>query len=104
MTKSIAALAIFSSLLTSCAFTFDKAGPGGIVTSTTDALMVDNSVRSIRQGEACSRNILGLVVYGDASVEAAKVNSGIGKIAVANTDFFSILGIYASACTVVKGE
>jgi hypothetical protein len=65
-------------------------------------------------GEACSRNLLGIYAWGDASIAAAtrsalaSADSQAGDatmIADVKIDYriFSILGIYSSFCTQVSG-
>ena len=99
-------LIILSSVLvmTSCVTTLNRSGAGLIMTQTRDVMFVDNNVKPLKKGEACSHRVLAIVAFGDASMEAAKDNARISKIAIADTDYFNILGIYGKACTVVKGE
>ena len=91
--------------LTSCGQT--KSGvTGGLITSWKDTISgsVDNSVRVTKSGEACSKNILGIVATGDSSVEAAKKNGRISNVSYADTNYMSILGLFQKGCTVVKGN
>jgi len=55
-------------------------------------------------GEACASSILGIVATGDASIEAARRNGGITSIASVDEKASSILGIYATYCTIVRGK
>lgn len=57
-----------------------------------------------KTGESCASSILGVVGIGDASVSAAKAAGGITQVAHVDHDNFSILGLYASSCTVVVGQ
>ena len=57
-----------------------------------------------KTGEACISSILGLVATGDASVEAAKKAGGITQIAYIDHDQFSVVGVYATSCTIVHGQ
>jgi TRL-like protein family len=91
-------------LLVNCGATGNKSGAGILYTETIDPLFVDNNVKSTKKGRACSERILALFAHGDASIGAAKVNGNITKIAVANTEYYNIMGIYGEACTVVTGE
>jgi hypothetical protein len=97
-------LLVLAFSLSACAPTFNRSGPGIIVTQTKDAQFVDNSVRSVKKGEACSQRILSVVAFGDASVEAAKSAASISKVATMDTEYFNILGVYGRACTVVTGQ
>lgn len=57
-----------------------------------------------KTGEACISSILGVVATGDASLEAAKKAGGITTIAHVDHEQFSVLGVYATSCTVVHGQ
>lgn len=79
-------------------------GPGAIVTNTTEGISANNGVTASRKGEACGHNFLGIASVGDSTIEAAKIKSGINNVATVNRDYFSVLGIYAKACTVISGN
>jgi hypothetical protein len=72
----------------------DVQGPG-----TVTGNQVSN-----KTGTATATSILGLFGTGDASIEAAARNGGITKIHHVDYQTKSILGIYATFTTVVKGE
>jgi len=57
-----------------------------------------------KSGEACASSILGIFASGDASISAAKAAGGITQVAHVDHNVSSILGIYASSCTVVVGQ
>ena len=96
---------LISSILTACAGTgLPAVGVGIVVTDTTEALDVNNGVATVRTGEACAQNILGILANGDSSVQAAKSNAGITRVATMDRKYYSILGVYAKVCTVVKGS
>lgn len=57
-----------------------------------------------KRGEACATNLLGLVATGDASIDAAKRNAGITRVASVEQTASRVLGYYARFCTVVRGE
>ncbi len=57
-----------------------------------------------KTGEACISSILGVVATGDASVEAAKKAGGITAVAHVDHEQFSVLGVYATSCTIVHGS
>lgn len=56
-----------------------------------------------KTGRACATNILGLLIQGDMSVEAAKKNGHITQVASIDTDIKSY-AVYAEVCTVVTGR
>lgn len=91
-------------LTSACAMPMPAVGPGIIVTNTTEGVSVNNGVAATRKGEACGKNFLGIASVGDATIEAAKNKSGINNVATVNIEYFSVLGIYAQACTVVSGN
>lgn len=66
-----------------------------------DATSVDEAPK---RGEACQSSVLFLVGSGDASVEAAKRNAGISKVATVDASSFSVLGFYNKYCTIVTGN
>ena len=57
-----------------------------------------------KQGKATAVTILGLLSFGDAGIGEAARNGNIKVVNHADTEFFNILGIYASHTTVVYGE
>jgi len=58
-----------------------------------------------KTGEACATGILGLIAWGDASVDAAKKAGSVTDVASVELKSFSILGsVYATGCTVVFGR
>lgn len=57
-----------------------------------------------KKGEACQTSALGLVASGDASIEAAKKEGGISKVAVIDASSFSLLWFYNRYCTIVQGN
>jgi hypothetical protein len=58
-----------------------------------------------KTGRACATGILGLVAFGDASVDSAKKAGGITSIHSVEYEATGILGfIYTNACTIVHGS
>ncbi|WP_025178473.1 adhesin Lsa14 [Leptospira kirschneri] len=57
-------------------------------------------------GKACSKNILWLVSFGDSSIEAAKADGKITKVASIEYEQLGVLygAIYHKFCTVVTGS
>ena len=106
--KKILLISVLSLFLVSCAGGRTQSGVNaGILYSSwedTISASVDNSIPVVKNGKACSTNILGLVASGDSSVEAAKRNGGVSKVAFADTTYMSVLGIYQEGCTIVKGN
>ncbi|HET8730112.1 MAG TPA: TRL-like family protein [Moraxellaceae bacterium] len=67
-------------------------------------LATGTSVKAGKRGEACAENILGAVAWGDASIDAAKKNGSITRVASVEAIPTRVLGFYARFCTVVHGE
>ncbi len=68
---------------------------------------VDNSVNPTKKGKACMTNILGLISQGDSSVESAKKDGQITKVAFVDTTYkaFQIyVPFFQEGCTVVHGN
>lgn len=79
-------------------------GPqGALITSTTLGVYASETGGS-KTGKACTYSILGLVAFGDGSVENATKDSGIKKVRAIDLSGFSLLGLYAHLCTVVTGD
>jgi len=55
-------------------------------------------------GETCATGILGIVSFGDASVDAAKKEAKVTEQSSVEFRHFSILGIYTQGCTEVHGK
>jgi hypothetical protein len=56
-----------------------------------------------REGKACAQGILG-VATGEATIEKAKVSSGITQVLQVEHTAKNVLGVYAEWCTIVKGS
>ncbi len=85
------------------AFTTNASNFGAWYTDTTTSTAVGGA--SIKKsGSSESMSILGLIAMGDAGAGAAAANGGITKVAVVDTKFMHILGIYAKTTTTVHGE
>lgn len=57
-----------------------------------------------KQGQAKCSNILGLVSVGNCSVDAAAKAGNISQIKSVDTKIWSILGLYTTSTTIVKGN
>lgn len=101
--KQIAAVVLSASLLGGCAV---AASPttGWIYTKVQGPVATGTSSNTAKSGQACATNILGLFATGDASIDAAKKAGGISNVSSVDHDSTSILGLYATFCTLVKGN
>jgi hypothetical protein len=58
-----------------------------------------------KHGESCAGSVLGLVAWGDASIESARKSGDIRSIAEVDYSNFDILGIvYTKTCAIVTGS
>lgn len=67
--------------------------------------VIDNSVRSLKTGKSCTKNILALASFGDSSIDAAKRSAGITRVSHYEREVMTVLAfIYNKGCTIVHGE
>ena len=99
--KSFSGLALL--VLASCNDISTNSGRGAIFTEVKEPVAFSNGVSSTKTGEACQESYFGLVSTGDSSIETAKQNGNITKVASINLEKKNVL-VYGRTCTVVKGE
>ncbi len=99
----IAAIALATSVLGGCAMVASPS-TGLLYTKVQGPITTGTSNNASKSGQSCVTNILGLVSTGDASIDAAKKAGSITNVASVDHDSTSILGLYGSFCTVVKGN
>lgn len=73
------------------------------IQSADDTNEASFAKQKIKSARACARSYLGLVARGDASIERAKKAADIKKVIELEYQTFSVLGLYAKYCTVVRG-
>ncbi|HKK50342.1 MAG TPA: TRL-like family protein, partial [Myxococcota bacterium] len=103
---ALAALLLFA-LATSGCYSAPIMPPNGVVYTDIEAPLSPVAFgRSIgaRKGEASSQSILGLVAWGDASVEAAARDGLITEPKHIDYGYFNVLGVYQSFTTIVRGD
>ncbi len=66
--------------------------------------VTSNENEAKKTGQACGRNILGLVSYGDFSIKKAKEKGKITQVATSDKKITNIFFVYSSVCTVVTGS
>ena len=91
--------AIFATFQCSTGF-----GPQGYIFTSTKIGIHGTSTSGTKTGSACVMSILGLIAFGDGSVNTSAANGGITKVTSIDLDGFSILGLFSKQCTIVKGE
>lgn len=78
--------------------------PAFVYSSVKGPINAPHSFEAVKTGEACAQSYLGIVSVGDASINAAKAAGGIKEVSIIDYQSTSVLGIYASFCTIVKGR
>lgn len=100
----IAGLCLLASALAGCA---NVRGPVPAALAYYNGPITINQAASVtaeKRGEACAHNILGLVATGNASLDAAKQNGSISRVASVEQNTSQVGGYYARFCTIVHGE
>ena len=105
MKTKLVALALALAALNGCAMAHggDAMAMGTIYSGYKSSGAVGTAADS-KTGEACISSILGVVATGDASLEAAKKAGGVTQVAYVDHEQFSVLGVYATSCTIVHGQ
>ena len=88
-------------LLGACATPATEAGMALFAQTTQPMMVTGNTGKKV--GKACATNVLGLIVQGDMSVEAAKKNGNITKVASVDKEVKGY-AVYAEVCTIVTGS
>ncbi len=88
---------------TNCAIT-GMYGPTGLITTTKIGFYSGTGKPSSKKGESCARSILGIIAFGDASIETAQKKGGINEISHVSYKLFNLLLLYSSLCTEVSGN
>lgn len=97
-------LALTAAALTGCATGATRNGIGLVFTDTKDSVVATTNTGASKKGESCATNVLAIASTGDMSIETAKRNGGITKVAAVDYSQFSVLGVFAKTCVIVTGE
>lgn len=96
------ALAASPSLFGGCANLGSRTGVAAIAVQTEAGMATD--VPGVdKRGQACSHNVLGIVTYGDSSIQSAKADAGITNVASVDYEYLKVLVFYGRVCTIVRG-
>ncbi|MDF3820961.1 TRL-like family protein [Leptospira sp. 96542] len=79
-------------------------GSQGWLYENQSTSLMETGKPSQREAILCSRSYLGLVAFGDSSVSKTKEVGNIKEISSISLESFTILGVYAKLCTVVRGN
>jgi hypothetical protein len=108
MNRTRLAVALFSAVapfsLAGC-LAVDTPARGLIYTQTKGPVTATSAKAApTRTGTGCDTSVLGLVAFGDASIDSAKTTSGITEVSSVDAETFSVLGIYGTYCVTVRGN
>ena len=101
---SLALLAVSALFFTSCATISTPAGLGTLYTDMQSGETATSNTVGNKVGTAEAVNILGVLVTGDASINAAAKKAGIKKISHVDSKKYSILGLDGKYTIFVYGE
>jgi len=94
---------ICAGLLTGCAVSYAPVN-GAVYSKVRGPLTATEYTKYPRSGTADAYSIMGIVAYGDASIDAAMKDGGIIKVHHIDYESMNILGFYARFTTIVYGE
>ena len=97
-------LVVSLSALTGCAMVAAPVSNGALITNLRGPGHVTTLTESPKMGTGCATNLLGLIAMGDASIDTAKRSARITEVASVDYDSFSVLGVYARFCVLVRGK
>jgi TRL-like protein family len=100
----IVSLCLAVLLFGGCAGWVDSPAKGIVLTWVNGPINATPYGQTARRGESCAFSILGLVAWGDASINGAKSSGQIKEVASVDHESFNLLGVFGSYCTVVRGS
>lgn len=77
---------------------------GALYTDVNTPLAATSASGASKEGKATCSNILGLIALGDCSVNKAAQEGSISQIKSVDSKVWSILGLYTTSTTIVKGN
>jgi hypothetical protein len=93
---------VIIALLSNCATS--GFGSTGFLFTSHKVGVYGTELDGTKKGKACADSYLGIIAVGDGSVSEAAKKQNITKVKIINLESFSILGLYASLCTIVIGD
>ena len=73
-------LAALTASLVGCATTSSTSAGWALITNAVDPVTATAAPGTSKTGEACVHNVLGLIAFGDASIEKAKKAAALGEL------------------------
>lgn len=102
--KNILVSALFLGLIVSgCAGATGHAVSASIYNGSKNGSAVTSNAKGSKMGKSCATGVLGFG-FGDATIETAMMDGNITTVSHVDADSFSLLGVYATKCTVVYGN
>jgi hypothetical protein len=82
--------------------------PTGLIFSEFNAPLTtefdQTPVAGLQTGEASSTSILGLIAYGDCSLDAAAKDSQLSTVEYCDYAFYNVLGVYQKFTVLAHGK
>lgn len=100
-------VAAFCVMLTGCTLVAPVVPPTGAIYTDISAPIntyVSNTAINGKVGRASSKDILGLVAWGDASVRAAADQGGLTTVNHIDYEFVNVLFFFSKYTTIVYGQ
>jgi hypothetical protein len=94
---------VLLSLVVGCNHMQTNSGLAIIFADVKEPVAFNNGVSASKTGQACQESFLNVIATGDSSIEKAKQNGGITKVATINLEKKNTF-FYGKTCTVVTGE
>jgi hypothetical protein len=104
--KTLTTLSVLATafVLSGCATSWTSAPNGfALIKEDKEPAFVTDNARASKTGKACAQNVLSVYASGDSSIEAAKKEGGITKIASVDYEINNYI-VYGKICTIVTGE
>lgn len=79
-------------------------GTQGLLYEKQRISLMETGSFATKEGFSCAKSYLGLISFGDASVEEAQKQGNLKEITSIELETYNFLGIYAKLCTVTKGN
>ena len=100
-TVAIGLVLVAPSAVGGCAVISPRTGPA-IIAVQTEAGSPTEVGAAEKRGRSCSRNILGIVSFGDSSIAKAKEDGGITRVSSVDYKYTRVI-VFNRVCTIVRG-
>ena len=98
--RTAALAAVFALGMAQVGCVYSHAGPGLLYMDVKGPLGPSKGKPGGKTGRACAQNLLGIAAMGDATINTAKRNGGVGTVRTVEYHSTNIVGI-GTFCTVV---